>query len=211
MKKVLSAVLAVIMVFAMTAMLAGCGDDSKSLVGTWEATVDIADAVNAGISGEDEELGKYLKLDKFEMVMRFTFNEDGTFVMEGDAESMMKSMEGARDVFEQGMREYLKAMFQAQGVDMELDEALKAAGIDLNALIDEMMASMDTEELAKEMRTEGQYKVKGDKLYTYDGVMDKDVYDTFTLEGDKLTLLESHGQTEDALEGLYPCEFTKVQ
>ena len=77
MKKHISMILSVVMAIAMLTMLTGCGSETEKFIGTWETTVNLTDTINQQFA-EDEEMANYLKADKFELRMLFTFNEDGT-------------------------------------------------------------------------------------------------------------------------------------
>lgn len=212
MKKQLCGFLAVVLLLTMVLSMTGCSKEA-SVVGTWEGKLDMAEAINNEVVKADAEMGKYMKIDKFEITLRFIFGEDGSFKMEVDEESCDAAFQGMREPLEKGIRKYFEEMIKSAGLgDMTIDEALAATGMSLDSLIDEVMKSMDTSDFVDSMTQECKYRLDGDKLYTYEGVVDKDVYTLVELDGDTLTLKESHGDDETAemMASILPCTMKKV-
>ncbi len=212
MKKRLCGFLAVVLLLTMVLSMTGCGEE-KSVAGTWEGTIDMTEALNNELTKADPEMGKYLKVEDFEITLRLTFGEDGSFKMEADEDSCETAFKNLRKPFEKGIREYLEETMKASGLgNMTLDEVLESAGLNLNDMIDDVMEQMDTSELAESMKQEGKYTLDGDKLYTYEDDMDKDVYLVIELNGDTMKITESHGDDEvgDVMEDILPFTMRKV-
>ncbi len=212
MKKRLSGFLAVVLLLTMVLSMTGCGEE-KALVGTWEGKMDMTEALNNELANADPEMGEYMKVENFEITLRFVFGEDGSFKMEADKDSCEAAFQGMREPLEKGIRAYFEKMIKDAGLgDMTIDEVLATQGMTLDAVIDSAMEAMDTSEFVDSMKQECKYRLDGDKLYTYEGVVDKDVYILIELNGDTMTLKESHGDDDvaDVMEDILPCTMKKV-
>lgn len=68
--------------------------------------------------------------------------------------------------------------------------------------------------LNEEFAAEGNYETKDGKLYLSDGKeyqVDPEIYEVYTIEGDKMTFVESvGGDADDDMAELYPLEFQRV-
>ncbi len=80
MKKRVSLLLALGLIAAL--VLGGCGkkDDSASLVGEWQATLEMADTLNESLAS-DPAMADYINIDSFAMKMDLSLRDDGTFTL----------------------------------------------------------------------------------------------------------------------------------
>ncbi len=230
-KRLLSLLLALVMVISLVAMMSGCSkededsddegssnvddkknddqkQDSTSLVGVWEGEVDMTDLINQEFAA-DPTMAKYLKVDRFAVILRFSFEEDGSFVMSVDEESVKKAFEDMKDPLATGLLNYLEALIKENGIDMSVDDLLKAQGTTKEEMIDEIMKEMDYKEMVEDTRWEGKWELDGNKLYTYERARDDDEYDEITLTADKLVLEKNHGGNENMPFDFYPLTLTK--
>lgn len=220
MKKIVSLALVLMMVVAM---FAGCAasetpettakkTDQELLVGTWKGEMDMIEAIM-------EEAGEALaglELDEFKVTAVFTFNEDGTYTMSLDEASVEAAFDGMIDSLEGIMKEMMEGMAQEAG--MSLDDLLAVSGMtmeDLMAVVKETLEEEDlVGEMVKEAKTDGKYKAENGKLFTTteaDAEFDEEVYDTYNLDGDVLTLTNTFGADEaDMLRSVYPIILKKA-
>lgn len=233
MKKLLALLLAMVMVLAMFAGCAASDDkdddkddkktsqkepeenipDQEKLIGTWEGKLDMTEAimqqVGAGMEG--------LEIDDFSVTAVFSFKEDGTYTMQFDEDSVVEAFDGLVEDLGVFMEDMMKE--QAEAAGMTLDEMLEAAGMSMEDLVDVMVQALEEQDLVDELvegsKTEGKYEAKDGKLYTTDDPdadIDEDVYDTYTLEGDVLTLTATYGSDadENLMKSVYPVVLKKV-
>ena len=208
MKKTLAVLLAAML---LAGMLAGCGGDS-AIVGSWEATVDMADQINQQFAAEG--MSDYINLDSFGIVLCFTFDKDGTYTCSADEDALVQSLEDMKDVMRGGLTKYAEDMITQSGMtDISVDDVFEAAGTSLDELLDEMYSEDDLKDRVDGFAAEGNYKTKDGKLYLSDGldhIPDDEVYYTYTIEGDTMTFLEGVGDEEGMAAGLFPMELKKV-
>ena len=90
MKKTISMLLIISLLLGSTLVLTGCNGDSKKIIGSWQAEIDYAAAVNAGISSVQgaAKMAEYIKFDSFPLLTTFTFHEDGTYTVTMDPASV---------------------------------------------------------------------------------------------------------------------------
>ena len=170
MKKLFAFVLALCMVFA----LAACGS-TQSPAGSWTAKVNLME-----IAGDElGEMAEYVQ--DMQVDVNLDLNEDKTFTMKMDAASAIPALK-------EGMRAYLNDMLSEMGMTAEDYEA--TAGKSLDALIDEAIAEMDSEDMSETIK--GTYKVEGTRL-TF--TADDGTLNTGTWDGDTLKLdVDDFGQ-----------------
>lgn len=212
MKKVMSMLMVVVLVLAMMTMFAGCGNDADKLVGTWTSEVDMTQIINEELAA-DPTLAGFFTINDFRIVMIMTFNEDGTYCSTVDAESVTTAMEGLLDDMETGIVAMLQAELDASGLDMSVEDMLAMSGMSLEDLMAEMKSALENEgiveQVTAEATMEGNYEVKGDKLFLSDGLeydVDPAIYEVIELDGNTMTWIENVGSDE---LGLYPIMFTK--
>jgi len=109
---------------------------------------------------------------------------------------------------------------QAKELGMSLDDLLAASGMtmeDMMSLVTEALEGQDlVGELVEKAKTEGKYKAENGKLFNNNSVdeeIDESVYDTYTLDGDVLTLTATFGGDEDdadMMKSVYPIILKKA-
>ena len=208
-KRIVSVVLLLAMLLALTA----CGGgDADKLVGTWKCEMDLAEQINAEM-GLDAETAEYLNFDSFEIVVFMEFNKDGTYSMYADMDALEESLDAAVADFSDGMAQYLEAMIYAQtGVEMTAEEILAASGMTMDDMMAEAFPDDMAEDIAEGMTMEGKFEAKDGKLFTSAGMdynVDPEVYETYELDGNTLTITGYVGDDADDVFGVYPLVFKK--
>lgn len=222
MKKVLAILLSIVMI-ASICMLTGCSDESAKFVGTWEAEIDITDALNQ-MAAETEGM-EDLVVNDVTLKMQFIFNEDGTYTAGSTEEYINEFVDNYIAQIEDYLIEMLEKEIESSGLDMTVDEVLALSGTSLDALIEEMKAGVDAEEMIGDMESQGEYKAMAGKLYMSDkeitlvDCIDSEIYTTYEFDGDTLTFIDEIG-TEDVesdemseliLDDMFPLTLTRVE
>lgn len=214
MKKALFSLLSLALVLCMALTFTACKAEDEegkkdTIVGDWTTKVDLADAINANIPAESQQ---FVKVDKFELVMNVTFNEDGTFEKSLDEAALAEAVEDLKADILGDMKVYIEGILAQQGITMSFEDYLAASGVTEESL----MSSFSVDTITAGFESKGTYEIDEDKIYMLnDGEeKDDDKYETFELDGDKLTFKEAFGldeATQKLQEELYPLEFTRVK
>lgn len=215
MKKKIAALLCLVLMFTM--ILSGCGANEKdAILGTWEGTLDMTDALNASIAAAgDEEMAKYLAFDYFELKITMTFNADDTYALTVDEEHLSDQVDGLMEQMVDCMYTYMGDYLAEMGLDMSVDELLAQMGYTMEQLVEEYFDRDDLAESFSELETEGNFKVADGKLYMSEGTnyaVDEDVYETYTIEGSTLTISEgtADDDADEIFQYIYPMVLNKV-
>lgn len=207
-KKVISIALVLMMIVA----LSGCSNEKAAVLGTWKAELNLADYINESMASEDAEIAEYLAIDSFCVTMVLTFSDDDTYSVHLDESDMGDALEQFKQDCRAGLERYLKDMMDEMGLDMTIDELMEAMGMSMDELLDEAFTDEMVQDMLDSAKSEGRFKVKDGKLYLSAGLnydVDESIYGNYTVNGDKLTLLDYTGE-EDEFMGLYPVTFTKA-
>ena len=203
-KRVLSILTAAVL---MLTLLTACGSKTdNAMLGKWVCEMDFASYLNEGLASEPE-VGEYMYVDDFILEIELYLNEDGTYKMTADTTANKASYEEVKAELAEGMEAYLTAVATSAG--MTLDEVLAASETTVEELIDESFGDDVYYDIIGEMESEGKFEAADGKLYMSDGLnydIDKDYYETYTLNGNTLTIT---GDSDGTTDGLYPMEFTK--
>ena len=221
-KRIAALLLALVMVFALCACSdSGSGTDkdkddkvekvekktdAELIVGTWEATVDIGDYINAEMAGEPGM--EYFDFSGVEATLSYEFDEDGDYVL-----TISMNKELLEKVFRNAMQKILEEAAAAEGYTLE--ELAAEEGMTVEELLDAAMEeSFDAEDFFDDETERGSYEIKDGKLYIFDrgDELDEDDYFEYKLKGDKLTLVAEYedGELSDESEAeLYPMDFIR--
>ena len=196
--------IAIVLCVAMLAALTACnGAQAEGIVGKWEASLDMKEMMEQNMDG--------MTLDAFTIVMRFQFNQDGTYVVEMDQNSVKQAMNGLKAPMEKLFEE------QAKELGMSLDEFKKAyeesMGVSFDAMFDSLINELlDSEEFA--FKNEGCYKEADGKLYFSDDKSEPadedDDYVTYELKGSELRLTGvPEGDSYMFADAMFPMVFKR--
>lgn len=208
MKKYLSTLLSLTLVLSLLLCLAGCGGgDEKKLEGTWNAELDLTDALNEGIAGEDPEIGEYIHVDSSKLNATYTFNSDGTYSTVIDEDSINAWYEGLTTDLTAGFMDYFGAMAQEEGLDMDAEEMLAMMGFSIEDLLDE---ALDKDSLLEGLDAEekGTYEIKDGKLICTDEDEGTSTY-TYEFKSDTELVFTDLEEADEDVEFLLPMTLTK--
>ena len=197
MKRIASLALVLVMIVALFAGCAASATDQEKLVGTWKGEMDMTEALKGELGDELEGF----EMSDFKVTVVFNFTEEGTYTMSLDEASVQQAMDGLIA----GMT--LEDLLAASGMSME----------DMMKMIKEELEGQDlVGEMVEDAKAEGKYQAKDGKLHLSEGKdedIDEAVYDTYTLEGDVLTLTATYGADEeeaDMMKSVYPIILKKA-
>lgn len=205
MKKKVSLLLVLGMIAAL--VLGGCGkkDDSKALVGDWQATMEMADTLNDSF-GADPTMSEYIHIDSFAVKLDLSLRDDGTCSLAVNEDSVTEAFDGIKGTLKDGLTAYL----DANGMSADV---LAANGMDIDSYMDEMISPEMISQAVSSASVSGNYAAQDGKLYflgegeTKPG--DNSGYMPYTLSGSKLTLDKPVNEDVGALADYFPLEFTK--
>lgn len=184
--KKLSKLSALIMVMILAFSLVGCGDNSDEVLGTWETSFDLSEAMLDGTGDDYADFNA-----QFVVNMRMQFSEGGTYRMYLEEESTKANFEQWLDALVDYETEMVYAAYEEQGFSRaEVDEqAQQQYGSSLrDYIMEDRQDVFDIDGFIAEIDTSGVYQAKGNKLYLGEEEISPNTYDLYTLEGDTLTL-----------------------
>lgn len=203
-KRVLSVLVAAVLLLTM---LTACGSKTDdALLGKWVCEMDFGSYLNEGLA-TDPEVAQYMMVDDFILEIELYLNEDGTYKMTADTSANKASYEAVKVELADGMEAYLTAA--AAEYDMTLEDLLTASETTIEEMLDESFGDDMYYEIIGEMDAEGKFEAADGKLFMSDGLnydIDKNVYETYTLNGNTLTIT---GDSDGTTDGMYPMEFKK--
>lgn len=180
-----------------------------SIVGTWETTSDIAEALNLGFAiafEGDPLMTEHIYADSFVVKIIQNFDDNGTYTTSYERDSVEKAVADLKIDLRDNVTNYLSAVIKQQGANLTVNQLLAFMGYSsVDGLINEMITPEMVESLSAPAK--GTYRIEGNKLYmTSDGEEDG-YYENFTLTEDTLTLTSN---SLGEMTSLYPTVFTRV-
>jgi hypothetical protein len=198
---------AVLLTLAILLGLAACGNSGDSakltIVGTWKGSIDMGAVLETALQMEIDEP---LSCDVI-----YTYKEDGTASISVDEDSFADMMEALTDVV-------IGMMGEMFGEEFDFEAMLEAEGMTEEEFREQIMASVNVEEMLGDMGAEkGYYKYEDGKLYTAAAKEDLENLEELpcihvTLKSNTLTFTDIEQDGESAAEimpGLFPLVFTK--
>lgn len=176
-------------------------EQAEPFFGTWETI----------ISMDGTELG----LEDFEtpldVVLTFTFDEDGILTTGLNSEKTQESLDTFKNDFSEYMTQALYAQFEEQGLDADAaEESMKAAyGMSIAEYVTAIMDTFTVDAMFGDLDEARRYKVEGDQLFTYDLEAGETAL-TFEMDGDTLTLDSTEEPTEDSMY-TFPITLTRAE
>ena len=211
MKKRIALLLSFVLVLSLA--LCACGGEKKAtLVGTWKANVELAEAFNEEMAAAG--MGDFINLESFALPLVMTFKEDGTGSMTVDQEAMTATIDKLAADLTAGLEAYFSEYFASMGIEMDLDEALAASGLSMDDLVDEFKAEFAGEDAFAEFTNEFKYKAEDGKLYMSEDLDSEisDTYNTYELKGNTLTLnIGTEELDEEMAKYLFPMTLTRAK
>ncbi len=203
-KRILSVLVAAVLLLTM---LTACGSKTdKALLGKWVCEMDFGSYLNEGLASEPE-VAQYMMVDDFILEVELYLNQDGTYRMTADTTANKASYEEVKSELADGMEAYMSAI--AAEYEITLEDLLAASETSIEEMIEESFGDAMYYEIIGEMESEGKFEAADGKLFMSDGLnydIDKNVYETYTLNGNTLTIT---GDSEGSNDGMYPMEFKR--
>ena len=198
---------AVLLTLAMLLGLAACGNSGSAakptIVGTWKGSMDMGAVLEMALQMEIDE--------PISCSMSYTFKEDGTTSVSVDEDSLADMMEALTDVV-------IGMMGEMFGEEFDFEAMLEEEGMTEEEFREQIMASMNLEDMMGNMSVEnGYYKYEDGKLYNAAEKEDLEKPEELpcihvTLKGNTMTFTDIEQDGESAAEimpGLFPMVFTK--
>ena len=211
MKKRIALLLSFVLVLSLA--LCACGGEKKTtIVGTWKANIELAEAFNEEMAAAG--MGDFINIESFNLPLVMEFKEDGTGSMTVDQEAMTATVDKLAQDLTAGLEAYFTEYFASMGLEIDLNEALAASGMSMDDLVDELKAEVVSEDAFAEFTNEFKYKAEDGKLYMsedLDSEIDMEVYNTYKLEGSTLTLDAGNEELEEGMEFLFPMTLTRAK
>ena len=203
----------------LLSLLVGCGG-GDDLTGVWEANIDVSETIGGSIAEEMSksmpELKENLDFSGLTLVIRTTFNEDGTYTSVVTEESFDAMMNAAAKKATDGFTAYITALMSELKIDMDIKDILGLQeGETLEQRIKSQFKAEDFKRIIESNAQSGVHKAEDGKLYTADNFenISSDKYETYELDGDELVLTGSQGMEENTtsiMAKVYPITYKKI-
>jgi len=202
MKRTICLITAILMLLGMC----GCSaPDKDDVLGQWQATMNHADYFNDSLLKNYPEMTAYWSISEFNLVMDFTFWNDGTFLISANWEALTLAFEKLKMELGAGYVRYAIDTGKLDGGT--LDDAALAA------IMDELIGENFYYAIALETEVMGQYKVEEGKLYASNDISvapPTDCYEVLELKSGNLILKEFVGGEDGGIaEGFHPLTLTR--
>lgn len=185
--------------------------NNAPLFGTWCGELNFTQTAN-DIWSESELAAQFPQIDDFRITAIFQFREDGTYSLHYDPDSVEAAIEVVASNMAKHFAEWEQSELDAMGINATAEEVLMGKGIDMQNWQDRAIANMSQGLSAfSEVLIEGQYEVRGNKLYTSSSLDEPVNYrdlDDFELDGDVLIFTGLYSENE---HGLYPMVLTRCE
>lgn len=198
---------AVLLTLAMLLGLAACGSSGSAakptIVGTWKGSMNMGAVLEMALQMEIDE--------PISCSMIYTFKEDGTTSVSVDEDSLADMMEALTDVV-------IGMMGEMFGEEFDFEAMLEEEGMTEEEFREQIMASMNLEDMMGNMSVEnGYYKYEDGKLYNAAEKEDLENLEELpcihvTLKGNTMTFTDIEQDGESAAEimpDMFPMVFKK--
>ena len=198
---------AILLTLAILLGLAACGNSGDSakptIVGTWKGAMNMGAVLEMALQMEIDE--------PISCSMIYTFKEDGTTSVSVDEDSLADMMEALTDVV-------IGMMGEMFGEEFDFEAMLEEEGMTEEEFREQIMASMNLEDMMGNMSVEnGYYKYEDGKLYNAATKEDLENPEELpcihvTLKGNTMTFTDIEQDGESAAEimpDMFPMVFTK--
>lgn len=162
MRKRLAFLLAAAMLLA--GVLAGCGGKG-SLTGTWRGTIDITESMNAEMGKADGMEFSDSAFEGLTFDLMLTMNEDNTFSMAADRESVKVCADKMKEQFKTVILDTLEKQLKKEGTGLSVEKALAAAGMNIEDIIESAGFDSSMDKVAAALTQEGSYRNEDGNLY----------------------------------------------
>lgn len=219
MKKIKSLSAVVICLCLIAGVFAGCS--KISLEGQWKTSYDLSEELNKYCDmTSDPDYGEFYDVfnEQLTVDVIYTFDSDNRYTVTVDEDKLKSDLDSFTDKFINYLIEGMYKYGESEGIDRsEFDELYKEAnGV---SMFDDARSDSDADlaELYNEIidiYTENETKntvVEKDRFYVTDADGNKTKYETFTLEGDVLTISGAYDMNDNPIgDERYPLVLTKI-
>lgn len=206
MRRILTAVL------CLALLLSGCVPrEQDALLGTWYATVDLSDAINADFA-DDPALGDYVNVTDFCFPLTLAFSADGTYCVRADRSGLGSALAELKAQLAAAMEQYVQSLLDGQQRQISARDYLAAMGLTPEDLLDHAYTEETVEKMLSAMDSQGNFQVEEGKLFLSNDVryaVATDCWELYRVEGNKLTV-EAGGMDSPYAELIYPMEYTRL-
>ncbi len=194
-------ILCLILTALLLVCMCGCSvPDEENILGTWQGTMNYASYFNSSLLATHPEMADYWHIEEFNLVMNFTFWDDGTFKVEADRDKLSAAMEQLRIDMGVGYLRYMTETGQMAGKYFD-DTALAA-------LMEQIIGDDYYYALLIETEIRGNYKVEDGKLFASADLSQEaptDSYEVIQFKNGKLILKEFVGAEDGGIAyGFHP-------
>ena len=146
-------------------------NDSAALVGTWTASMNLAEMMNKGLQQDETGMFSDVHLSDVFVDLVMTFNEDGSYTVDADQEALKAALRQISEELLPVMKEFMMGMlsaFSENGEEVTEEQALEMLEIESwDELTEQMMAEFDEDQ--NQFSGSGMYKLEGDRLILSEG------------------------------------------
>lgn len=214
MKRTLTLTLCALMLASML-MLTGCeglfglNEYEQSVLGTWICELDFSEEYGS-VLAEDPDLAPHANFEGSVIKIVYTFNEDGTYEIEPDEDSAKEAYAELEADLTACYTSFVNELATIN--EIGVDEVLALSGFaSIEEVVETDLAEIEYEDMINEFYQEGNFEAESDKLFFSDGKeygVDEEMYETYELDGDTLTLLSFVDNGEVDTE-IYPVVLKK--
>lgn len=194
-------------------VLSGCAREQDALIGSWQGTVDLSEAINTDFA-RDDKLAPYMQISGFCFETTMTFLRDGTYRVEVDRSRLEETMDKLVKQLASGMRRYLEDYLREQALDTTVEEYLAAVNLTPEDLLADAYNRETIDGMLSQLEMEGNFLVEEGKLYISRDkryAVNMAVWELYTVEADTLTINVGSTEADNRYADLiYPMTFTRV-
>ena len=207
----------ILVVALMACALSGCGE-KKKLLGRWERSVDLSDAVRQTL--QDAGVGGEYPVSDFVVTAYLEFSQDGTFHLQLDQQELTAAFENLLVQLEDHLLKMLQTQLSERQPELSMEMLLGMMSLEKEDLTRRLRQSFEengfSQQLTADTDLSGSYLVTGKKLsFAADAEhLDKNSYIRFTIRDGQLTLSQQEGSNlfleGNLILGPLPVQFTKI-
>lgn len=220
-RKLLLLILAALTILS-AAVFASCGSgsgltgpDSEKLVGKWLRVYPYRDMIEGYFEYSLELTVDLSGTEDLCVREILEFTPDGKISLRLDEEASNSDLEKFLNIVEERLYSALEDEIKTLNIEISVDDYLKEAEIgSFGKLMNYVKEDLTFANIIGDYyeAVEYSYSAKDGRLYSYEGVIDTDCYETYVLDGDTLTFTGSVGfeNSGSPEEEDYPAVYTRI-
>lgn len=204
---------AILLAFVMILAFAACG--KSNYIGTWSLTMDLSAAMKEEMGSEFADFNA-----PFVFTVYLDLNKDGSCKIYVDEKEAEKDVEPFINALAEFYIESWYTAMEAQGIDRATAQSSLEAQFGMPVKDFALQAgkeSVDIGEVTSSITSESVYEIKNGKFFMGSDKIDATIFDSITIDGDKMTLdlapdAAASPLLDETLPGFYyPLELTRVK